>query len=102
MATEKQASKFTVHHALETLHKAGVRSKYDNFIGGQWVAPVKGKYFTDSSPINGEPLAEIAKSTPEDVEKALDAAHAVRYAWAHTSSTARAEILLKIAERIET
>jgi aldehyde dehydrogenase len=95
------ASELTVHHALDAIHKGGAHPKYENFIGGRWVAPVKGKYFTDYSPINGEPLAEIAKSTVEDVEKALDAAHAAKYAWGHTSPASRAEVLLKIADKLE-
>jgi len=101
MPTAEVASEFTVHHALDAIHKGGARQKYENFIGGRWVAPVHGKYFTDHSPINGEPLAEIAKSTAEDVEKALDAAHAAKYAWGHTSPAARAEILLKIADKLQ-
>ena len=64
-------------------------------------SPAKGKYFTDKSPINCEPLAEIAKSSPEDIETALDAAHSVREAWGHTSPAARAAILLKIADKME-
>ncbi len=92
----------TVQEALDTIRKSGaVRPKYDNFIGGKWVPPVKGKYFVDHSPINGEPIAEIAKSTPEDVEKALDAAHAAKYGWAHTSPAARSALLNKIADVME-
>jgi len=66
--------------------RAGVKSKYENlskyenFIGGRWVPPLKGKYFTDYSPINSEPIGEIARSSAEDVEKALDAAHRGRTA----------------------
>ena len=101
MPTAEVASEFTVHHALDGLHKGGVQKKYGNFIGGRWVAPAQGKYFTDYSPINGEPLAEIAKSTAEDVEKALDAAHAAKYAWGHTSPAARAELLLKVADKLQ-
>ncbi|PSH02837.1 MAG: aldehyde dehydrogenase [Acidobacteria bacterium] len=91
----------SVQHALETIRKGGARCKYENFIGGKWVAPVKGSYFTDCSPINGEPIAEFAKSTAEDIEKALDAAHAAKYAWGHTSPAERAAVLLKIADKIE-
>ncbi|HVN07269.1 MAG TPA: aldehyde dehydrogenase family protein, partial [Bryobacteraceae bacterium] len=91
----------TVQHALESLHKAGVQSRYHNYIGGRWKPPVHGRYFTSHSPINGEPLAEFAKSTPEDVEKALDAAHAAKDHWARTSATERAQILLRIADRMQ-
>jgi aldehyde dehydrogenase len=94
--------KYSVDEAVETLRKSGkVFSKYENFIGGKWVPPLKGKYFVDHSPINGEPIAEIAKSTPEDVEKALDAAHSAKEGWAHTAPAARAAILNKIADVME-
>ncbi len=101
MAVQDYVNELSVQHALDTIRKGGARSKYDNFIGGKWVAPVKGKYFIDHSPINGETIAEIARSTPEDVEAALDAAHATKYEWGHSSPTARAAVLLKIADKIE-
>ena len=77
------------------------RSRYDNFIGGKWVAPVNGRYFTNRSPIDGSTLCEVARSDAEDVERALDAAHAARAGWARTSPTERARILNKIADRID-
>ena len=101
MAVAELIKEFSLDEALETLHKKGVRAKYENFIGGKWTPPVRGKYFVDHSPINAEPIAEIAKSTTEDVEKALDAAHAARKAWEHTSPAARAAILNKIADVME-
>jgi len=101
MAAINLEKETTVQHALESLHKAGVQSRYDNYIGGRWKPPVHGRYFVSHSPINGEPLAEFAKSTPEDVEKALDAAHAAKDHWAHTSATERAQILLRIADRMQ-
>jgi aldehyde dehydrogenase len=75
--------------------------RYDNFIGGQFVAPVEGRYSTDASPINGEPLCEIARSSPPDVELALDAAHAARAGWARMAPALRARLLNTIADRIE-
>ena len=87
--------------ALDSLHTEGVRSRYDNFIGGTWVPPLKGKYFVDKSPINGSTLAEIAKSTAEDVEKALDAAHAAKDAWGRTAPAVRSSILNKIADKMQ-
>jgi aldehyde dehydrogenase len=79
----------------------GLRARYDNFIGGKWVAPTKGRYFTDPSPIDGKSLAEVARSSAEDVELALDAAHAARVAWGRTAPTERARLLNKVADRIE-
>ena len=87
--------------AIATLRKGGIRSRYENFIGGKWVAPLKPRYFTDHSPINGEALSEIARSTPADVEKALDAAHAIKDTWGTKSPAARAAVLNKIADRID-
>src|SRR6476661_5640096 len=78
-----------------------IKSRYDNWIGGQFRAPVKGKYFSNPTPITGHHLCDVARSTAEDVELALDAAHAAAPAWGKTSSTARSIILNKIADRLE-
>ncbi|MFZ0158408.1 MAG: aldehyde dehydrogenase, partial [Kineosporiaceae bacterium] len=76
-------------------------SRYDNWIGGTRVAPVKGQYFENVTPVTGQPFIEIARSTAEDIELALDAAHAAAPGWGRTSITERSNILLKIADRIE-
>ena len=101
MAVADLVKQTSVQQAVDTLRKGGVKSKYENFIGGRWVAPMKGKYFTDYSPINGEPICEIARSSAEDVEKALDAAHAVKDLWGRTAPALRSSILLKIADKME-
>jgi aldehyde dehydrogenase len=101
MAVRDVVKQTSVHEAVDTLRKGGVRPKYDNFIGGHWVAPLKGQYFTDYSPINGEAISEIARSSAEDVEKALDAAHAVKDLWGHTAPAIRSSILLRIADKME-
>jgi aldehyde dehydrogenase len=85
----------------QTGSKVQFKSRYDNYIGGAWVAPVKGLYFENPSPINGKPFCEIARSSAEDIEKALDAAHAAKDAWARTAPAERSNILLKIADRME-
>jgi len=88
--------------AIDTVRAKGhAPSRYGNFIGGRWVAPLHGEYFTDHSPINGRPLAEIAKSTAEDVETALDAAHKAKDGWARLSPMERAKILNRVADRLE-
>ncbi|WP_019972233.1 aldehyde dehydrogenase family protein, partial [Mycobacterium sp. 141] len=76
-------------------------SRYGNYIGGEWVAPVEGRYFENSSPVTGQVFCEIPRSTEADVEKALDAAHAAAPAWGKTSPAERANVLNKIADRIE-
>lgn len=81
--------------------KVQFKARYGNFIGGLWVAPVKGQYFDNLSPINGEVFCEIPRSSAEDVELALNAAHAAKDAWGKTSVTARSNLLLKIADRLE-
>ncbi len=78
-----------------------LQPRYGNFIGGEWKAPVKGEYFQNISPVTGEAFCEIPRSTAEDIELALDAAHAAKDAWARTSVTERSNILLKIADRLE-
>ncbi len=77
------------------------RSRYDNVIGGEYRAPVKGQYFENPSPVTGEVFCEIARSSAEDIELALDAAHAAAPAWGKTPVSERAVILNKIADRVE-
>jgi len=77
------------------------KTRYGNYIGGEFVAPVQGQYFTNTSPVTGEAIAEFPRSTAEDIEKALDAAHAAASAWGRTSVQERAAVLLRIADRIE-
>ncbi|GAA0488859.1 putative aldehyde dehydrogenase [Paractinoplanes deccanensis] len=77
------------------------QSRYDHFIGGEYVAPAKGQYFTNPSPVTGQDFTEIARGTADDVEKALDAAHGAADAWGRTSPAERAVILNKIADRME-
>src|SRR5665213_4027706 len=78
-----------------------VEPRYENFIGGKWLAPTQGKYRVDLSPATGGAITEVAESTPEDVELALDAAHAAKDAWGEASATERAEVLNAIADAIE-
>ena len=82
--------------------KIHYRSHYDNFIGGQWVPPVRGQYFEVLTPINGKVYTRAARSTAEDIELALDAAHARAVDWGGTSAAERAGLLFKIAECLET
>ena len=81
--------------------KVNFKAQYDNFIGGKWVAPVKGEYFDDISPVDGKAFAKVADSTAEDIELALDAAHAAAPTWNKSSPTERSNLLLKIADRLE-
>src|ERR1700694_3313651 len=77
------------------------QGRYDNFIGGEWLAPVKGQYFENATPVTGQTFCEVARSDEADIEKALDAAPAAAPAWGKTSPAERAVILNKIADRIE-
>src|SRR5450830_1119329 len=77
------------------------KPRYDNFIGGQWVPPVKGQYFDVITPISGAVYTQAARSSAEDIELALDAAHAAADKWGKTPAADRANILLKIADRLE-
>ena len=77
------------------------KKRYANFINGQWVAPVDGQYFENTTPITGKVLCEVPRSNDKDINLALDAAHAAKAAWGKTSPTDRANILNKIADRME-
>ncbi len=81
--------------------KVQFKGRYGNYIGGQWKEPAKGQYFENVTPITGRAFCEIPRSTAEDIERALDAAHAAKAAWGQTSATERAIILNKIADRME-
>ncbi len=81
--------------------KVTFKPRYENWIGGEWVKPVKGQYFEDISPVTGKAFAEVARGTAEDIELALDAAHKAAPAWGKTSATARAAVLNKIADIID-
>ncbi len=77
------------------------KAKYENYIGGKWVPPTKGEYFENLSPITGKSFCQVPRSSAEDVELALDAAHAARKSWARTPAAERSNILLRIADRME-
>ncbi|HQR94138.1 MAG: aldehyde dehydrogenase [Bacteroidetes bacterium 24-39-8] len=81
--------------------KPSFKPRYENFIGGQFVPPVKGEYFDNTSPIDGKVFTQAARSGKEDIELALDAAHAAFATWSKTSAAYRASILNKIADCME-
>jgi aldehyde dehydrogenase len=81
--------------------KVTFKKRYENYIGGKWVPPVRGQYFDNVSPVNNEVFCEVPRSTAEDIELALDAAHAAKADWGRTSAAERAVILNRIADRIE-
>jgi len=78
-----------------------LKSRYDNFIGGHWVPPVNNEYSVNVTPATGQPFTEVPRSKREDVDFALDAAHAAKEAWGETSTTERSRVLNKIADAIE-
>ena len=78
-----------------------LRSRYDNFIGGEWVAPVRGQYFDNPSPVTGKTVCSVARGTAEDIELALDAAHKAKEKWGQASPAERSGVLLRIADRME-
>jgi aldehyde dehydrogenase len=81
--------------------KITFKPRYENFIGGKWVAPVEGQYFDNISPVTGKPFCQVARSNASDIELALDAAHKARDAWGRTAPAQRAAVLFKIADRLE-
>ena len=89
----------------KTESKSGLRppfkKRYENFVGGKWVAPIAGKYFSNPSPVTGATICEVPRSDAQDIDKALDAAHAARESWGRTAPAERANILNRIADRVE-
>lgn len=94
--TEKSAATFPFVGA-----SVSFKPKYDNYIGGKWVAPINGQYFDNISPVNGKAFTKAARSTKEDIELALDAAHRAFPSWSKTSAAERSNLLLKIAQIME-
>jgi aldehyde dehydrogenase len=98
----------TVEHAQTTYAVPGepdspvdLKLRYDNFIGGHWVAPVESEYVENPTPVTGKPFTEVARSTAQDIELALDAAHAAKDEWGETSTTDRSRVLNSVADVIE-
>src|SRR5664279_4272467 len=89
------------HEAIEKVSKQVlIRDRYDNFIGGKWVAPKEGRYFDNPSPVTGKKLCSVPRSTAADIELALDAAHKAKDAWGKTPIAERSQLLLKIADKM--
>ncbi|WP_394248186.1 acetaldehyde dehydrogenase ExaC [Arthrobacter pityocampae] len=81
--------------------KVSFKPRYENWIGGEWVSPIKGQYFENISPVTGKAFCEVARGTAEDIELALDAAHKAAPSWGKTSAAERAMVLNRIADRME-
>ncbi|MFY8098941.1 MAG: aldehyde dehydrogenase family protein, partial [Allorhizobium sp.] len=86
---------------VQTIAASPFKLKYGNFIGGEFREPVNGRYFSNTTPVTGGKLCDIARSDEADVNLALDAAHAAKDKWGRTSTTERANILNRIADRME-
>lgn len=85
----------------DILQKPKFKNQYENYIGGKWVAPSKGEYFDNISPVDGKSFTKIPRSTAEDIELAIDAAWKAAPSWNTSSATERSNMLLKIANKIE-
>ncbi|MNT08517.1 Aldehyde dehydrogenase B [compost metagenome] len=77
------------------------KKRYGNYIGGEWVAPVENQYFGNITPVTGKVFCEVPRSSAADIDRALDAAHKAKGAWGRTSTTERANILNRIADRMQ-
>ncbi|MEM6771543.1 MAG: aldehyde dehydrogenase family protein, partial [Bacteroidota bacterium] len=85
----------------DALARPKFKDQYENYIGGEWVAPTKGDYFENVSPVDGNSFTRIPRSTKEDIDKAVKAAWAAAPAWNNSSATERSNLLLKIADVME-
>ena len=86
---------------MSEIKRPTFKERYDNYINGTFVPPTQGKYFDNISPIDGQPFTQVAHSTKEDIDKAVEAAAKAFETWSKTSATERSNILFKIADRIE-
>ncbi|NKN38384.1 aldehyde dehydrogenase family protein [Agrobacterium sp. a22-2] len=86
---------------VQAIANTPFKLRYGNYIGGQWVEPVNGRYFDNTTPVTGGKLCEVARSDEHDINLALDAAHAAKDKWGRTSTTERSNILMKVAQRME-
>jgi len=78
-----------------------LKKRYENFIGGEWIAPASGEYFENVTPVTGQVLCEIPRSNAADIDRALNAAHAAKTAWGKTSVAERGHLLERIAQRMQ-
>jgi aldehyde dehydrogenase len=99
MATTEQTTTFAAPGSAGS--PVQLKPRYENFIGGHWVAPVDGEYRDNLTPATGQPICEVAHSGAQDIELALDAAHAAKDAWGEASTTERSKVLNKVADAIE-
>ena len=99
MATIEKHATFAAPGEADSLVE--LKPRYDNFIGGHWVAPVQGEYSENVTPATGKPFTRVPRSTPEDIELALDAAHAAKDEWGEASTTERSRVLNRVADAIE-
>ena len=99
MATIEKRTMFAAPGEVDGLVE--LKPRYENFIGGHWMAPVQGEYSENVTPVTGRPFTRVPRSTPEDIELALDAAHAAKDAWGEASTTQRSEVLNLVADAIE-
>jgi aldehyde dehydrogenase len=97
----KSMATATALHPGKLSETVSFRPRYGNYIGGRWVEPASGQYFENITPVTGKVFCEIPRSNAQDIDRALDAAHAARVAWGHTSPTHRANIMIQIAQRME-
>ena len=78
-----------------------LKKRYENFIGGEWIAPASGEYFENVTPVTGQVLCEIPRSNAADIDRALNAAHAAKTVWGKTSVAERGHLLERIAQRMQ-
>jgi 1-pyrroline dehydrogenase len=76
-------------------------SQHKNFVGGDWVDSSGGETMEVLNPSTGEVIAEVARSTAEDANRAVEAAKNALPEWLESTPGERAEMLFKLADLIE-
>ena len=88
--------------APESTEHAKIKDKYELFIGGKFVKPVKGKYFSTVNPANEKKLADVAEADIEDIDKAVKSARkAYDNTWSKMSGRDRGKYIFRIARLMQ-
>ncbi len=77
--------------------------KFNAYINGEWVAPSDGRYFETVNPYTAEVWAQVARCTPEDANRAVEAAHTAltRGEWSKLNATQRGALVHRLGDLIK-
>jgi aldehyde dehydrogenase (NAD+) len=86
--------------APESTDHISLRKRYGLFIGGEFVAPEKGRYFDSINPATEEKLARVAEADEADVDRAVRAARDALSEWSRQKPRERGKYVYRIARML--